>query len=220
VKFRDHQRLTRGPLPEFSVPTVGIKDTPRSGNDSGGGQLGNAVQCKPGGPNDYLYIVVQEAVWNALAQRVGGSELVRDERFATIQNRRKNQQEMWRILNAFTIGFTKRELMALLNGIDVPCGPIMSTEDLMHDEHVQLREMVVELDHPQRGKWFNVGMPIKLSDSHVKIERSPLLGEHTEEVLREVLGFGPAQIASLKEGGAFSKEPPKQKEYHPLREAD
>jgi formyl-CoA transferase len=220
VKFRDHQRLTRGPLPEFSVPTVGIKDTPRSGNDSGGGQLGNAVTCKPGGPNDYLYIVVQEAVWTALAQRVGGAELVQDERFSTIQNRRKHQQEMWRILNAFTSGFTKRELMALLNSIDVPCGPIMSTEDLMHDEHVQLREMVVELDHPQRGKWYNVGMPIKLSDSQVKIERSPLLGEHTEEILRDLLGFGPAQIASLREGGAFSKEPPKQKEYRPLREAD
>jgi formyl-CoA transferase len=220
VKFRDHQRLARGPLPEFSVPTEGIVDTPRSGNDSGGGQLGNAVRCKPGGTNDYLYVVVQEAVWGALARRVGGEALASDERFATIQNRRLNQAEMWRLLNEFTSGYTKRELMALLNEIDVPCGPIMSTEDLVKDEHVRLREMVVELDHPQRGKWLNVGMPIKLSDSQVRIERSPLLGEHTEEILADVLGYGPAQIASLREGGAFSKESPKQKEYHPLREAD
>ncbi len=220
VKFRDHQRLTRGALPEFSVPTEGVRDTPRSGNDSGGGQLGNAVKCKPGGTNDYLYIVVQEAVWAALARKVGGDTLAADERFATIQNRRMNQQEMWRILNAFTANYSKRELMALLNEIDVPCGPIMSTGDLMDDEHVRLREMVVELDHPQRGAWQNVGMPIKLSASPVKIERSPLLGEHTEEILREVLGYGDAQIATLREGGAFSKEPPKQKEYRPLREAD
>jgi formyl-CoA transferase len=207
VKFRDHQRLTRGPLPEFSVPTDGAKDTPRSGNDSGGGQLGNTVKCKPGGPNDYLYIVVQEAVWDALAHRVGGEALAKDERFATIQNRRKNQPEMWRILNQFTAGYTKRELMGILNEINVPCGPIMSTDDLVNDEHVKLREMVVELDHPGRGKWLNVGMPIKLSDSKVKIERSPLLGEHTDEILREVLGYGDAQIATLREGGVFSKEP-------------
>jgi formyl-CoA transferase len=220
VKFRDHQRLTRGPLPEFSVPTAGIQETPRSGNDSGGGQLGNIVRCKPGGPNDYLYIVVQEAVWMALARRVGGEALAADERFATIQERRGNQMEMWRILNEFTAGYTKRELMAILNDIDVPCGPIMSTEDLVNDEHVKLREMVVELDHPQRGKWLNIGMPIKLSNSPVKIERSPLLGEHTDEILREILGYGAAEIASLREGGAFSKEAPKQAEYRPLREAD
>src|SRR5207249_7224351 len=70
VKFRDHQRLQCGPLAEYSMPTEGLKDTPRSGNDSGGDQLGNAIACKPAGPNDYLYVVVQEAVWDALARRV------------------------------------------------------------------------------------------------------------------------------------------------------
>jgi len=209
VKFRDHQRLTRGPLTEFSVPTEGVKDTPRSGNDSGGGQLGNAVKCKPGGPNDYVYVVVQEVVWAALARRIGGEALANDERFAMIQNRRKNQQEMWRLLNEFASGYTKWEMMALLNEIDVPCGPIMGTDDLVNDEHVRLREMVVELDHPERGKWLNVGMPIKLSDSTVPIERSPLLGEHTEEILRTVLGYSEAQVATLKQGSAFSKERPK-----------
>lgn len=211
VKFRDHQRLTRGPLAEFSVATDGIKDTPRSGNDSGGGQLGNAIKCKPGGPNDYLYVVVQEVVWDALSRMVGGEKLATDERFATIQNRRKNQAEMWRLLNEYASGYTKRELMAMLNGIDVPCGPIMSTDDLVNDEHVKLREMVVELDHPQRGKWFNIGMPIKLSGSAVKVERSPLLGEHTEEVLREVLGYRTEEIAAYREGGAFSKDLSRQK---------
>jgi formyl-CoA transferase len=219
VKFRDHQRLTRGPLPEFSVPTDGVTDTPRSGNDSGGGQLGNAIKCKPGGPNDYIYVVVQEVVWDALARRVGGETLAKDERFSTIQNRRRNQPALWQLLNEFASGFTKRELMAQLNEIDVPCGPIMSTDDLMNDEHVKLREMVVELDHPERGAWHNVGMPIKLSASSVPVERSPLLGEHTDEILQSVLGYDDTHVATLKEGGAFSKEPPKQKETKPLREA-
>ncbi len=219
VKFRDHQRLQRGSLAEYSMTTEGLKDTPRSGNDSGGGQLGSTIRCNPGGPNDYLYVVVQEAVWQVLARHVGGDSLAADERFGTIQQRRKNQAAMWQLLNGFASGYTKWELMEVLNKLDVPCGPILGTGDLMDDENAKLREMVVELDHPQRGRWFNIGMPIKLSDSPAEIERSPLLGEHTEEILREVLGYGAAEVAMLKKAGAFSKEAPKVSEYHPLREA-
>src|SRR5437899_8570935 len=209
VKFRDHQRLTRQSLTEYSVPTYqGMKEVPRAGNDSGGGQLGNAVHCKPHGANDWLYVVVQEAVWTALANRIGPEvgvpDLANDPRVATIAERRKNQNLVWTLLNKFAEKYTKRELMAILNPLDEPCGPIMSTQDLATDEHVRGRDMWVELDHPQRGKWFNVGMPIKLSDSPAKIERSPLLGEHTEEVLREVLSYDAAKINHLKSAGAFS----------------
>jgi formyl-CoA transferase len=205
VKFRDHQRLERGPMPEYSIDTEGRHATPRSGNDSGGGQLGNAVKCAPGGPNDWIYVVVQEVVWEALATRIGGEALAKDERFATIGERRKNQAIMWGMLNEFGSKYTKREMMAILNEIDVPCGPIMSTEDLANDEHVRGREMYVELDHPKRGKWHNVGMPIKLSNSQVDIERSPLLGEHTDDVLSNVLDMSADEIARFKEAGAFSR---------------
>jgi formyl-CoA transferase len=67
----------------------------------------------------------------------------------------------------------------------------------------------VELDHPQRGKWFNVGMPIKLSASPAKIERSPLLGEHTDDVLKNVLGYDEAKVSAMKAAGAFSAPPKK-----------
>ena len=207
VKFRDHQRVERGPLAEYSVQE--FEDfTPRAGNDSGGGQLGNAVPCKPGGANDYLYVVVQEHGWNALAKRIGGDSLAADPRFATIDARRANQGEMWRLLGEFARDYTKWELMDILNDLDVPCGPIMSTKDLAGDEHVKLREMMVEVDHPERGKWYNVGCPIKLSDSPVEIERSPLLGEHTDEVLTEVLGYGADEIVQLRRAGAFTRVPP------------
>jgi formyl-CoA transferase len=214
VKFRDHQRLTRGGLSEFSVPThQGMGAVPRAGNDSGGGQLGNAIRCKPGGPNDFLYIVVQEAVWEPLANLIGPAlgmpGLAADPKFAKIADRRKNQAEMWEIIGEFALKHTKRELMAILNPLDVPCGPIMSTEDLANDEHVRGRDMWVELDHPQRGKWFNVGMPIKLSASPAVIKRSPTLGEHTDEVLKQVLGYDEAKIGALKQAGAFSLPPKK-----------
>ena len=214
VKFRDHQRLTRGDMPEYSVPTYqGMGEVPRAGNDSGGGQLGNAIHCKPHGANDWLYIVVQEAVWEPLAKRIGPDlgipDLATDARFAIIGERRKNQQLMWMLINKFAEKHTKRELMAILNPLDVPCGPIMSTQDLANDEHVHGRDMWIELDHPQRGRWWNVGMPIKLSASPAKIERSPLLGEHTDEVLKEVLGYDQARINSLRNAGAFSVPPKK-----------
>ena len=208
VKWRDHQRIENGPMPEYSIQE--FEDfTPRAGNDSGGGQLGNAVQCKPGGTNDYIYIVVQEHVWKPLAKRIGGEALVKDTRFDNINVRRENQAEMWKMLEEFASNYTKRELMEVLNEIDVPCGPIMSTMDLANDEHVKLREMYVELDHPERGKWYNLGCPIKLSDSPVEVTRSPLLGEHTEEILAQVLDYDDARIGQLKDSGAFTMPPKK-----------
>jgi formyl-CoA transferase len=157
---------------------------------------------------------VQEAVWDGLAKRIGPAvgqpDLAMDPRFAKIADRRKNQNEVWRLLDQFGSNYTKRELMNILNELDVPCGPIMSTEDLANDVHVQGRDMYVELDHPQRGKWYNVGMPIKLSESPARIERSPTLGEHTDEILKEVLGWSDAAIAANKQAGAFSM-PPKTK---------
>jgi formyl-CoA transferase len=214
VKWRDHQRLSHGALSEYSVPTEGLKTTPRAGNDSGGGQLGNAIKCKPGGPNDYIYVVVQEAVWDGLAKRIGPDvgqpDLPTDPRYLKIGDRRKNQNDVWKLLEQFASKYTKQEFMVILNDLDVPCGPIMSTEDLANDVHVKGRDMYVELDHPQRGKWFNVGMPIKLSASPAKIERSPTLGEHTDQILKEVLGLSDADIAAKKAAGAFSL-PPKTK---------
>ena len=208
VKWRDHQRLTRQSLAEYSVPTeVGMGDVPRAGNDSGGGQLGNAIHCKPHGPNDYIYVVVQEAVWANLANLIGPAlglpELAGDPKFATIGERRNNQQEMWALITKFAVNHTKREFMAILNPLDVPCGPIMSTTDLANDEHIRGREMYVELEDEKRGKWWNVGMPIKLSASPAKIKRAPFLGEHNDDVLKNVLGYNESKVSAMRKAGAF-----------------
>ena len=206
VKFRDHQRVQRGPLVEYSRQE--FEDfTPRAGNDSGGGQLGNAIPCKPGGPNDWIYVVVQEHVFSALATRVGGEAFATDPRFADIGSRRANQGEVWRRLGEFAADYTKWEMRDILNELNVPCGPIMSTADLAVDEHVRLREMVVDVPHPERGTFLNVGCPIKLSDSPPEVRPSPLLGEHTDELLGEILGYDQGRIDEARAAGAFSRAP-------------
>jgi formyl-CoA transferase len=93
------------------------------------------------------------------------------------------------------------EVMAALNDVDVPCGPILSMKDIYEDQSLYDREMLVHLDHPTRGRYVQVGMPINLSDSPVEHKRSPLLGEHTDEVLAW-LGYGEADIAAMKQEGA------------------
>src|SRR6516165_5831040 len=145
VKWRDHQRLSRQELTEYSVPTRGLAATPRAGNDSGGGQLGNAVKCKPGGPNDYVYIVVQEAVWEPLAKRIGPDlglpDLVSDPRFAKIDARRRNQNEMWPLIEKFASNYTKREFMVVPNDVNVPFDLNISPEHVLDIGHVLGREM-------------------------------------------------------------------------------
>jgi formyl-CoA transferase len=204
AKFRDHQRLERGPLTEYNVRTDHIDTVPRDGNSSGGANLGNVMKCKPGGPNDYVYVTVQDDQWAILAQYVGGDKLAHDERFTTIENRHKNQAELWNILSDFTIQYTKQEVMSMLAELNVPCGPILSISEIVNDDHVKLREMYVELDHPTRGKWFNVGMPIKLSDNQVKIQPPPLLGEHTSDILQQILDWDSDQILHYLQ--SFKKE--------------
>ena len=214
VKFRDQGRLMggKGALPEYSRPTLGLTAVPRAGNDSGGGQLGNCIPCKPFGANDYCYLVVQEANWPIVARAIGDESLVTDERFATLAERRKNQTELWKMIADVAKNYTKTEFTAFCNEKNIPCGPVLSTEELMKDPHVLHREMIVKVEgHPQ-GDYYTVGMPVKLSDGNVdKITPAPMLGEHTEEVLKEVCGMSDAKIAELREGGAFSLPPKKAK---------
>ena len=92
---------------------------------------------------------------------------------------------------------TKFEAMEILNKYDIPCGPILSMKEIAEEPALRATGTIVEVDHPTRGKYLTVGNPIKMSDSPTDVTRSPLLGEHTEEVLGQ-LGFGADAIAALR----------------------
>jgi formyl-CoA transferase len=200
VKMRDQQRIAKGPLQEYPNETFG-DEVPRAGNASGGGQPGAALRCAPGGGNDYVYVIIQPVCWAPLMKLCGREELIEDPGFATPEARLPKIPECFSIIEKWTMTKTKWEVMDALNEVDVPCGPILSMKDIYENRDLYESGMLVELDHPTRGPYVQVGMPIKLSDSPVDVKRSPLLGEHTEEVLGW-LGYGDGDIKKLREGGA------------------
>ena len=202
VKMRDHQRLQHGPLPEYPNKTFGTS-VPRSGNASGGGHPGTALKCKPGGPNDYIYVVFQPQIWEPLLKTMGRDDLIGDPRYSTPEARLERLDEVYALVEAWSSQYTKFEVMDILNEIDVPCGPIMATEDLIKDEHLRSRQMIVDVEHPARGTFTTVGCPLKLSASPVEIMSSPLLGEHTEEILTETLGYKAEDVQRMREAGTI-----------------
>jgi len=201
VKMRDHQRLQHGPLAEYPNKTFGTS-VPRSGNASGGGHPGTALKCKPGGPNDYIYVVFQPQIWEPLLKTMGREDLVGDPRYTTPEARLERLDEVYALVEEWSSQYTKFEVMDILNEIDVPCGPIMATEDLIKDEHLRSRQMIVDVEHPQRGTFTTVGCPLKLSESPVEIQTSPLLGEHTEEILTGTLSYTAEDVQRMREAGA------------------
>jgi formyl-CoA transferase len=202
VKLRDQQRLARtGVMQEYpQYPHGKFGDSvPRAGNASGGGQPGSIVKCKgwETDPNAYLYFIAQAPVWKEICKVIGKDSWIADPDYATPSARLPRLKEVFAAIEAWSVTKTKFEAMELLNQHDIPCGPILSMKELAAEPSLRATGTIVEVDHPKRGKYLTVGNPIKLSDSPTDVKRSPLLGEHTDEVLAE-LGFSTHDIAGFR----------------------
>jgi formyl-CoA transferase len=203
VKLRDQQRIERGPLNEYSLAGKGVDlgdTTPRAGNDSGGGQPGWIVKCKgwETDPNAYVYFITQAAVWGNVCDLIGKPEWKTAKGYATPPERLDKISDIFDTVEEWTKTKTKFEVMELCNPLNIPCGPVLSMKELATEQSLRDTDTVVEVDHPTRGKYLSVGCPIKMSDSKVDVARSPLLGEHTDEVLRDVLGYSADEISALR----------------------
>jgi formyl-CoA transferase len=202
VKLRDQQRLARTHvLEEYpQYPNGHFGDAvPRSGNASGGGQPGWIVKCKgwETDPNAYIYVITQAPVWAALCKVIGREEWLTDPRYATPKSRLPHLMEIFGKIEEWTTTKTKFEVMEIFNAQDIPCGPILSMQEIAEEPSLRKTGTVVEVDHPTRGPYLTVGNPIKMSDSPTEVKRSPLLGEHTDAILAE-LGYSPDQITALR----------------------
>jgi formyl-CoA transferase len=207
VKLRDQQRLAHGPLTEYSQHGEGVPfgdAVPRAGNDSGGGQPGRIIKCKgwETDPDAYIYFITQAPVWEAICDVIGEPSWKTDPDYATPKARLPRLTKIFERIEQWTMTKTKFEAMDILNTYDIPCGPILSMKEIAEDQSLRDTGTVVEVDHPVRGKYLTVGNPIKLSDSVTEVTRSPLLGEHTGEILRDVLRYSAAEVDQIETSGA------------------
>jgi formyl-CoA transferase len=210
VKLRDQQRLAAGPLKEYSQFGEGVpfgEAVPRAGNDSGGGQPGRILKCKgwETDPNAYTYFITQAAVWEKVCDVIGEPEWKTKPGYATPPERLDKLNEIFDRIEQWTMTKTKFEVMEICNPLDIPVGPILSMKEIMEDEGLRATGTIVDVDHPERGRYVTVGCPVKLSDSPVEVVRSPLLGEHTLEILSEVLGLGGDEIDRIVGSGAVGQ---------------
>ncbi|MFK8082379.1 MAG: formyl-CoA transferase [Granulosicoccus sp.] len=207
VKLRDQQRLDAGPLKEYSQFGEGVpfgEATPRAGNDSGGGQPGRILKCKgwEQDPNAYTYFIIQAAIWEKVCDVIGKPEWKSQAGYAKPPERLDKLNEIFSTIEQWTMTKTKFEVMDICNPHDIPVGPILSMKEISEDEGLFATGTMVRVDHPERGEYLSVGCPIKLSDSAVDVERSPLLGEHTAEILRDVLGYSGEELQAVIDSGA------------------
>src|SRR3989442_792026 len=188
VSLRDHQR--------FGKPME------RTGNQLGAGVPGTTYRCRPGGPNDYVFIFAQQQMWHPLLRAMGRADLIGDPRYESGDARWQRKGEVDALVEAWTSERTKHEVMKILAGAAVPCGACLDTGEVLSDPHLQARDMIVEIEHPVRGRYVTVGNPIKLSASPTTISAAPLLGQHRREVLKE-LGYSDDDINALEADGSI-----------------
>ena len=209
VKLRDQQRLAHGPLTEYSQYGEGVpfgKAVPRAGNDSGGGQPGWILKCKgwENDPDAYIYFITQAPVWGPICDLIGKPEWKTDPDYATPPARLPRLRHIFDTIEEWTKTKTKFEVMNICNEHDIPVGPILSMKEIAEEQSLRDTGTVVEVDHPGRGKYLTVGNPVKMSDSITEVKRSPLLGEHTEEILTKVLGYSAKELEEIKTSGAIT----------------
>ncbi|HYR44504.1 MAG TPA: formyl-CoA transferase [Terriglobia bacterium] len=206
VKLRDQQRLAYGPLKEYpQYPNGKFGDAvPRAGNASGGGHPGWIVKCQgwETDPDAYIYVIAQAQAFSALAKVIGHEKWLTDPEYNTPDARLNKLDKVFAEIEKWTMTMTKMEVMATLDPLDVPCGPILSMKEIAEEPHLRESGTIVEVEHPERGKYLTVGNPIKLSDSPTDVCRSPLLGEHTDEILR-MLGLRDDEIHAARQQGAI-----------------
>ena len=178
------------------------KPVPRQGNRSLNAAPSNIYRCRPFGPNDYVFIhLATVEMWKTLTKIVGRPELGDDPRYADRRDRVEFVDEIDAMIEAWTEKRTKHEVLEALAPLGIPCGAVLDSTEILADPHLRQRGMMAELEHPRRGKYPMPSNPVRMSDSPTELRRAPLLGEHNAEVFGTLLGYGAADLDTLRRDG-------------------
>ena len=140
-----------------------------------------------------------DRLWKKLCEMIGKEELLTDERFLTNSLRTTNQKALKPILDAVFKNKTIDQWLAMLEEAGVPCAPINTVDRVVNDPQVKAREMLVEIEHPVAGKMHVPGVPIKMYKTPGSVDTpAPTLGQHTEEILNELLGLSKEDVDALR----------------------
>jgi formyl-CoA transferase len=219
--YIQRQRTGRGQLVEVAMQEVVAnfvrgryvdhyrenRPSERRGNEIIGGIPGGAYPCAPGGLNDYVYIYVQPInteMWRAFVTAIGREDLLTDARCVDAKTRWKYEAELNEIVRAWTRSRTKQEVMELLGAAGVPCGAVLDTGEILDDPHLNARGQIHTIDHPTRGTFRLPGCPVHLSDSPAPTTAPPLAGQHTVEILGDLLGMSKDDVALLQARGVVA----------------
>jgi len=201
VKLRDQQRLDKvGYLEEYpQYPHGSFSDVvPRGGNAGGGGQPGWVLKCKgwETDPNAYIYFTIQGHAWEPICKALNKPEWINDPGYMTAQARQDKIFDIFATIEDWLKDKTKYEAVDILRKFDIPCAPVLSMKEIAESPDLRASGSIVEVDHKVRGKYLTIGSPIKFSELKIEVKPSPVLGEHTDEVLAD-LGYSKEQIAGL-----------------------
>ncbi len=201
VKLRDQQRLDKiGYLEEYpQYPHGTFSDVvPRGGNAGGGGQPGWVLKCKgwETDPNAYIYFTIQGHAWEPITRAIGKPEWATDPAYMTAEARQDKIFDIFATIEEWLKDKTKYEAVDILRKFDIPCAPVLSMKELAASPDLRKSGSIVEVGHKVRGKYLTIGSPIKFSDLEIEVGPSPVLGEHTDEVLAD-LGYSADDIAKL-----------------------
>lgn len=211
IKLRDQQRLeSTGRLDEYPHGELGIplgESTPRGGNAGGGGQPGWMLKCKGAhngtDPDDYVYFTLQANAWDKICTRINKPEWTNDPEYSTFEARRDKQFKIFAYIESLLVNMDKHEATKWAAEYDIPCGPVMSMKELAYDPSLRKLKTIVEVEHKDRGgKYLTISSPIKFSSFEPDVKAAPLLGEHTDEVLKE-LGYSDADIKRIRDAKAL-----------------
>ena len=172
----------------------------RSGNRIWG-EPSMLYPCKPGGPDDYVAIVMAGDSWDSILALADRADLIGDARYATAEARQGRLDEVEAIVSSWTRTVTKFEAMDILTDLGIPASAVQDSCEVLEDPHLKARDMVLDVHDPARGDYQIIGCPIKVEGNDVEVRPPPLLGEHSEEVLSDLLGMSHKEIESLRDEG-------------------